>query len=298
MNDFDIYNISKEFTSVRLDRWIKIIYPSFRQNEIEVALRKKKIRVNQKKVKSNYRLQLDDKVFVDFNFKKYKEERKYQYDSFSKKQIENMTIFQDDELLILNKPPGIAVQGGTKIKKNIDDLLKSSFKSIKTRLVHRIDKETSGILIIALNRQIADHLSNLFREKKIIKKYWALNVGSIKKGEGIINKKIKKKNSDIYLEALTEYNNYIKIKDNLNFIIFKPITGRNHQIRIHSKELGIPILGDKRYGNVEDSEKLHLHSRSVEFYHPNGNKMFFEAELPKHMKEKWKKYDLPLEVNI
>ena len=298
MNDFDIYNISKEFTSVRLDRWIKIIYPSFRQNEIEVALRKKKIKVNQKKAKSNYRLQLDDKVFVDFNFKKYKEERKYQYDSFSKKQIENMTIFQDDELLILNKPPGIAVQGGTKIKKNIDDLLKSSFKSIKSRLVHRIDKETSGILIIALNRQIADHLSNLFREKKIIKKYWALNVGNIKKGEGIVNKKIKKKNSDIYLEALTEYNNYIKIKDNLNFIIFKPITGRNHQIRIHSKELGIPILGDKRYGNVEDSEKLHLHSRSVEFYHPNGNKMFFEAELPKHMKEKWKKYDLPLEVNI
>ena len=298
MNDFDIYNISKEFTSVRLDRWIKIIYPSFRQNEIEVALRKKKIKVNQKKAKSNYRLQLDDKVFVDFNFKKYKEERKYQYDSFSKKQIENMTIFQDDELLILNKPPGIAVQGGTKIKKNIDDLLKSSFKSIKTRLVHRIDKETSGILIIALNRQIADYLSNLFREKKIIKKYWAINVGNIKRGEGIINKKIKKKNSDIYYEALTEYNNYIKIKDNLNFIIFKPITGRNHQIRIHSKELGIPILGDKRYGNVEDSEKLHLHSRSVEFYHPNGNKMFFEAELPKHMKEKWKKYDLPLEVNI
>ena len=298
MNDFDIYSISQEFASVRLDRWIKIIYPSFRQNEIEVALRKKKIKVNQKKAKSNYRLQLDDKVFVDFNFKKYKEERKHQYDSFSKKQIENMTIFQDDELLILNKPPDIAVQGGTKIKKNIDDLLKSSFKSIKTRLVHRIDKETSGILIIALNRQIADHLSNLFREKKIIKKYWALNVGSIKKGEGIINKKIKKKNSDSYHEALTEYNNYLKIKDNLNFIIFKPITGRNHQIRIHSKELGIPILGDKRYGNVEDSEKLHLHSRSVEFYHPNGNKMFFEAELPKHMKEKWKKYDLPFEVNI
>jgi len=298
MNDFDIYSISQEFSSVRLDRWIKIIYPSFRQNEIEVALRKKKIKVNQKKAKSNYRLQLDDKVFVDFNFKKYKEERKQQYDSFSKKQIENMTIFQDDELLILNKPPGIAVQGGTKIKKNIDDLLKSSFKSIKSRLVHRIDKETSGILIIALNRQIADHLSNLFREKKIIKKYWALNVGKIKKGEGIINKKIKKKNSDSYYEALTEYNNYLKINDNLNFIIFKPITGRNHQIRIHSKELGIPILGDKRYGNVEDSEKLHLHSRSVEFYHPNGNKMFFEAELPKHMKEKWKKYDLPLEVNI
>ena len=158
--------------------------------------------------------------------------------------------------------------------------------------------DTSGILIIALNRQIADHMSYLFREKKIIKNYWALNVGKLKIGKGTINKEIKKKNSKTYYKALTEYNNYMKINNNLNFIIFKPITGRNHQIRIHSKELGIPILGDKRYGNVEDSEKLHLHSRSVEFYHPNGNKMFFEAELPKHMKEKWKKYDLPYEVNI
>ena len=298
MNDFDVYNISEEYSSVRLDRWIKIIYPTFRQNEIEVALRKKKIKVNQKKVRSNYRLQLDDRVFIDFKYRKLKEEAKRQFHSVSRKEIEKMTIFQDDELLILNKPSGIAVQGGTKIKKNIDDLLKSSFKSMKSRLVHRIDKETSGILIIALNRKIADHLSVLFREKKITKKYWALNVGNIKKGEGIINKKIKKKNSDNYYEALTEYNNYMKISDNLNFIIFKPITGRNHQIRIHSKELGIPILGDKRYGNVDDSEKLHLHSRSVEFYHPNGNKMFFEAELPKHMKEKWKKYDLPFEVNI
>ena len=209
-----------------------------------------------------------------------------------------MIIYQDDELLILNKPPGIAVQGGTKIKKSIDTLLKSSFKSLKTRLVHRLDKDTSGILIIALNRQIADHMSYLFREKEITKNYWALNVGKLKIGKGTINKEIKKKNSKTYYKALTEYNNYMKINNNLNFIIFKPITGRNHQIRIHSKELGIPILGDKRYGNVEDSEKLHLHSRSVEFCHPSGNKMFFEAELPKHMREKWKKYDLPYEVNI
>ena len=209
-----------------------------------------------------------------------------------------MIIYQDDEILILNKPSGIAVQGGTKIKKSIDTLLRSAFKSVKTRLVHRLDKDTSGILIIALNRQIADHMSYLFREKKIIKNYWALNVGKLKKGKGVINKKIKKKNSKTYDKALTEYYNYMIINDNLNFLVFQPITGRNHQIRIHSKELGIPILGDKRYGNVEDDEKLHLHSRSVEFYHPNGSKMFFEAELPKHMKEKWEKYDLPYEVNI
>ena len=296
--NFDVYNVSDEYSNVRLDKWIKIIYSAFRQNDIEIALRKKKIKVNEKKVKSNHRIQIDDQISISREYRKLKEEKKYQFNRNSKKEIDEMIIYQDDEFLILNKPSGIAVQGGTKIKKSIDALLKSSFKSLKTRLVHRLDMDTSGILIIALNRQIADHMSYLFREKKIIKNYWALNVGKIKKGKGTINKKIKKKNSITYYEALTEYNNHMKINNNLNFIIFKPITGRNHQIRIHSKELGIPILGDKRYGNVEDSEKLHLHSRSVEFYHPNGNKMFFEAELPKHMKEKWKKYDLPYEVNI
>ena len=296
--NFDVYNVSDEYSNVRLDKWIKIIYSAFRQNDIEIALRKKKIKVNEKKIKSNHRIQIDDQISISSEYRNLKKEKKYHFNRNSKKEIDEMIIYQDDELLILNKPPGIAVQGGTKIKKSIDTLLKSSFKSLKTRLVHRLDKDTSGILIIALNRQIADHMSYLFREKEITKNYWALNVGKLKIGKGTINKEIKKKNSKTYHEALTEYNNYMKINNNLNFIIFKPITGRNHQIRIHSKELGIPILGDKRYGNVEDSEKLHLHSRSVEFYHPNGNKMFFEAELPKHMREKWKKYDLPYEVNI
>jgi len=296
--NFDVYNVSDEYSNVRLDKWIKIIYSSFRQNDIEIALRKKKIKVNEKKIKSNHRIQIDDQISISSEYRNLKKEKKYHFNRNSKKEIDEMIIYQDDELLILNKPPGIAVQGGTKIKKSIDTLLKSSFKSLKTRLVHRLDKDTSGILIIALNRQIADHMSYLFREKEITKNYWALNVGKLKIGKGTINKEIKKKNSKTYYEALTEYNNYMKINNNLNFIIFKPITGRNHQIRIHSKELGIPILGDKRYGNVEDSEKLHLHSRSVEFCHPNGNKMFFEAELPKHMREKWKKYDLPYEVNI
>ncbi|MFL2820082.1 MAG: RluA family pseudouridine synthase [Alphaproteobacteria bacterium] len=296
--NFDVYNVSDEYSNVRLDKWIKIIYSAFRQNDIEIALRKKKIKVNEKKIKSNHRIQIDDQISISSEYRNLKKEKKYHFNRNSKKEIDEMIIYQDDELLILNKPPGIAVQGGTKIKKSIDTLLKSSFKSLKTRLVHRLDKDTSGILIIALNRQIADHMSYLFREKEITKNYWALNVGKIKIGKGTINKEIKKKNSKTYYKALTEYNNYMKINNNLNFIIFKPITGRNHQIRIHSKELGIPILGDKRYGNLEDSEKLHLHSRSVEFYHPNGNKMFFEAELPKHMREKWKKYDLPYEVNI
>jgi len=250
-------------------------------------------------VKSNYRINTKDKISISSQLRSANVKRKNTYDKSSKDQIDSMLIYSDDELLVLNKPNGIAVQGGTKIKKHIDGLLQSSFKNIDPRLVHRLDKDTSGVLLVALNRKIADYLSYSFREKKIKKYYWAITYGNFNKKRGMIDNKIKKKNSYSYYSALTEYTNYKNINNKMNFMIYKPITGRNHQIRIHSKELGIPILGDKRYGNnTFKDEKLHLHSRSIEFYHPNGKKMYFEAKLPPHMEEKWKKYKLPYDVNL
>ena len=91
----------------------------------------------------------------------------------------------------------------------------------------------------------------------------------------------------------------MNFNDKFNFMIYKPITGRNHQIRIHSYDLGVPILGDKKYGyNLDDNKKLHLHSKSIEFFHPNGKKMYFEADLPPHMQETWNLYNLPYEVKL
>ena len=148
--NFDVYSVSDEYSNVRLDKWIKIIYSSFRQNEIEIALRKKKIKVNEKKIKSNHRIQINDQISISSEYRNLKKEKEYHFDINSKREIDEMTIYQDDEILILNKPSGIAVQGGTKIKKSIDTLLRSSFKSVKTRLVHRLDKDTSGILILSL----------------------------------------------------------------------------------------------------------------------------------------------------
>jgi 23S rRNA pseudouridine955/2504/2580 synthase len=210
-----------------------------------------------------------------------------------------MLIYEDDEILVINKPHGIAVQGGSKINKHIDGLLQSSYKSLQPRLVHRIDKETSGILLVALNRKIADFLSYSFREKKITKYYWAITYGNLSEKSGVIDKRIKRKNSNTYTDALTKYTKYMNFNDKLNFMIYKPITGRNHQIRIHSYDLGVPILGDKKYGyNLDDNKKLHLHSKSIEFFHPNGKKMYFEADLPPHMQETWNLYNLPYEVKL
>ena len=129
---YDNYKVTRDFSDARLDRWIKYHYKKFRQSDIEVALRKKKIRINNKKIKSNYRLQLFDLISIAIEFRSLREEKNKIFSMENKKEINNMIIFQDDELLVLNKPSGIAVQGGTKIKKNIDNLLRTSFKSTET----------------------------------------------------------------------------------------------------------------------------------------------------------------------
>tara|TARA_B100001996_G_scaffold305436_1_gene246515 strand:+ start:435 stop:1334 length:900 start_codon:yes stop_codon:yes gene_type:complete len=299
MNKNDNYIVSNDFSGSRLDRWIKKHYPEISHGDLEVALRKGHIKVNDRKTKSNYRINLSDNISVNSFLRDKKKQIKNSYKKSSKKEIDNMLIYEDDDILVINKPHGIAVQGGTKINKHIDGLLQSSYKSLQPRLVHRIDKETSGILLVALNRKIADFLSYSFRKKKITKYYWAITYGNLSKKSGVIDKRIKRKNSNTYTDALTEYIKYMNFKDKFNFMIYKPITGRNHQIRIHSYDLGVPILGDKKYGyNLDDSKKLHLHSKSIEFLHPNGKKMYFEADLPPHMQETWNLYNLPYEVKL
>ena len=299
MNKNDNYTVSNDFSGSRLDRWIKKHYPEISHGDLEVALRKGHIKVNDRKTKSNYRINLSDNISVNSFLRDKKKQIKNSYKKSSKKEIDNMLIYEDDDILVINKPHGIAVQGGTKINKHIDGLLQSSYKSLQPRLVHRIDKETSGILLVALNRKIADFLSYSFRKKKITKYYWAITYGNLSKKSGVIDKSIKRKNSNTYIDALTEYTKYMNFKDNFNFMIYKPVTGRNHQIRIHSHDLGIPILGDTKYGyNLDDNKKLHLHSKSIEFFHPNGKKMYFEADLPPHMQETWNLYNLPYEVKL
>ncbi len=299
MNANDNYIVSNDFSGSRLDRWIKKHYPDISHSDLEIALRKGDIKVNDSKAKSNYRINLSDKISVSSFLNNKKKPSKNNYKRSSRKEIENMLIYEDDEILVINKPYGIPVQGGSKIKKHIDGLLRSSYTSLQPRLVHRIDRETSGILLVALNRKIADFLSYSFREKKITKFYWAITYGNLSKKAGVIDKRLKRKNSNTYIDALTEYTNYMNFKDKLNFMVYKPITGRNHQIRIHSYDLGVPILGDKKYGyNLDDNKKLHLHSKSIEFIHPNGKKMYFEADLPPHMQETWNLYNLPYEIKL
>ena len=304
MRDFTEYTIDEDFSNTRLDRWFRQYFRGLSHNNLEKYLRKGFIRVNKKKIKSSYRLCKGDTIrispFLNSFFSNNGESIKiYGSEDF----IKRNTLYIDDDLLVINKPYNLAVQGGTGIKRHLDGLLLSAFssKKITPRLVHRLDKETSGVMLIALNRKMASHLSNLFKNKDIYKTYWAITEGSPIKIRGEINFTIEdyeKKESYI---SLTKYNKVLEINDYLSWVVFRPVTGRTHQIRKHASMSNFPIVGDKKYGNKNQKlikfNKLHLHSHSVDFKGLNGEILHFEAPLPEHMMETWIKYNLPLKLD-
>ena len=305
MTDLREHNIDEDFFGARLDRWISHFFSKISHNNLEKLLRKGIIRVNGKKVKSNFRLNEGDILtlpdFLDeLTTSSINNARIPGAANFIKK----ITIFQNNEILILNKPFGLAVQGGTGIESHIDGYLQSAFfnSDFSPRLVHRLDKETSGVLVVALTRKMAVHLSSLFKERKVNKTYWAITDGSPAINKGDINFDIKVGENNDNIDALTRYYKILNLNNKISWIAFRPVTGRTHQIRQHASMSSFPIVGDKKYGRHTKEglmfEKLHLHSQSVDFMNVNGDILHFEASLPKHMEETWKKYNLPLSPNI
>ena len=305
MTDLREYNIEEDFFDVRLDRWVNHFFSKISHNNLEKLLRKGIIRVNGKKVKSNFRLNEGDILTLpSFLDELATNSTNNNHIPGAESFIKKITIFQNNEILILNKPFGLAVQGGTGIESHIDGYLQSAFfnSNFSPRLVHRLDRETSGVLVVALTRKTAVHLSNLFQERKVNKTYWAITDGSPSKDKGDINFDIKIGENKDNLNALTRYYKILNLNDKISWVAFQPVTGRTHQIRQHASMSSFPIVGDKKYGRHTKEgllfKKLHLHSQSVDFMNVNGDILHFEASLPKHMEETWKKYNLPLNPNI
>ena len=304
-------NIKKEDLGIRLDKILLKKFNNLSFIKIQKLIRIGFFKVNNRKVKSNYKIDLDDKIQYSNNSIS---ENKFRKDTSSilikyKKQIADIKkniIFEDNFLLVINKPHGIPVQGGNKVNFNIDLILpvlcenNSSFK-----LVHRIDKNTSGILLIAKSKEAAQSITMLFRENKIKKKYLTVVEGKLKKRIGKITLPITKKKIDglekMFIDpdskekAETSYK-VIDCKKGLSLLEVYPKTGRKHQIRVHLQSINHPILGDNKYNKTNDeykevpSEKMHLHAKEVQFV-LNNNKYFFEASLPNFFKETIKKYN-------
>ena len=274
----------------RLDKWIKINITKIPQSLIEKDLRNGKIKVNKKKVKSSYKLNKLDIIYL-YNVS-YKNLSKPKIKFIPKekviKETEKDIVEDNEDFIVINKKSGLPVQGGTKIKENIINIFSNSqyFLNTKPFIVHRIDKDTSGVMIIAKNRPTAQQITTLFRIRKIHKTYIAISVGSIEKKNYIIDNHLVRYEGkkQIQERAIT---NLEQVDSNKNYTLFKlkPITGRKHQIRKHLVDLNCPIVGDKKYfiDKPSKNNQLMLHAYEIKFI-LNKKKYQFRASLPDYFK--------------
>ncbi len=286
----EVIKIDNSSIGLRIDKWIKIYLSKIPQSLIEKDLRKGKIKVNNKKIKSSYKLKISDKIHL-YNIS-YKNlglpKKKIIPKNIVIKETEKDIIEDNSNFIVINKKSGLPVQGGTKVKENLINILSNSnyFKNSRPYIVHRIDKDTSGVLIIAKNRITAQQLTSLFRIRKIHKTYIALTSGQTDKKKDIIDNNLIRyeKNKKILERAVTHYQ---IIDSNKNYTLFKlkPITGRKHQIRKHLIDLMCPIVGDKKYFIQKSSKNIQLllHAYEIKFI-LNNKKYTFKASIPEYFK--------------
>lgn len=258
-------------------------------------LREKKIKVNNARVDSSYKIRTEDQIEIFADLKKRNQEFK-QKPKISREKIEKFLsaiIYEDENLIAIDKPSGLAVQGGSGVEFSIDDILKATENYKSAQLVHRLDKDTSGVLLIAKNKNAAEFLTQSFKDKIIKKTYLALVNGIVKKREGEIKipllKKFVGKNEKVYPDpagkaAETLYKRLKTFKD-YSLLELQPLTGRTHQLRVHCKEIGHPIINDVKYGSVAVLRKdlcprLCLHALKIEFTDLSGKKILIESKKP------------------
>ena len=279
---------------MRIDRWIKNIIKKIPQSLIEKNLRKGKIKLNGDKVKSSYKIKENDKInFYNLEFKDLKLEKKFKYIPSNDiiKSNEKLIIDNNDNFIVLNKNSGVSVQGGTKSKKNLVDIFSKSkiFNNTKPFSVHRLDKDTSGVFMMAKNRETAQLLTSLFRLRKVHKTYLAICHGELEKNSGVWENELTRfeNNKPIIEKAKTIYKVLDKNSE-ASLVQLKPITGRKHQLRKQLYAIGNPIYGDQKY-KLKHNDKginknLMLHSYKIKFM-INGIKYSYTALLPSYFKK-------------
>ncbi|WP_342268139.1 RluA family pseudouridine synthase [Candidatus Tisiphia endosymbiont of Empis tessellata] len=264
----------------RLDRYLKKLYPSLTQGMVERALRFKQIMVNSCKVAANLRINTGDQIFIEdsLNLEPKKASDKIFSSSaviLAGKLMKDYLVYQDEWFVAINKPVGLATQGGSKISLSIDYALQYlNSQGADLKLVHRLDKDTSGILLIAKNYASSIKLVEAFKEKNIQKTYIAIVLGNLPQHEGEISGMIGKKGGYETVQndeehgklAVTRYKLLRNLNNGLTLVEFTPLTGRMHQLRFHAKMLGCPIIGDTKYGTQEAmalSKEMLLHAKRI-----------------------------------
>ena len=288
------YIVDSTCNDMRIDRWIRLKIGKIPQGLVEKYLRLGKIKLNKKKIKSSHKIKFNDKInLFNINFTEKLVQKKIKFEPSKEiiKSNEEQIIDNNEKFVVLNKSTGISVQGGTKSKKNLVDIFAKSeiFSGTKPYSVHRLDKDTSGVFIMAKSRESAQLLTSLFRLRKVHKTYLAICHGEIFKNSGEWNDDLirydgKKK---IIEKAKTVYR-VIDKNAEASLVELKPITGRKHQLRKQLYAIGNSIFGDKKY-KVSNSDRglnknLMLHSYQIKFI-INDIKHTYTALLPDYFKK-------------
>jgi len=313
--------IAKDDHDIRLDRWFKRHYPALNHVMLEKLLRKGEVRVDGKRAKASDRLSTGQSLRLPPQLESVHSRAAEQRTKAPTKNsqanelgsLEDAVIHMDSSVIVLNKPSGLATQGGSGLTRHVDGMLGSLMfeKQQRPKLVHRLDRDTSGVLVIARTTSVAALLSELLAKRDAQKIYWALVKGVPKQKRGTIKLALAKEGGhgphgrdervvtkDVHDEdakyALTDYVVVDQVGDEYAWIAAKPLTGRTHQIRVHLASLGTPIVGDFKYGAAasrgkgEIADRLHLHARSIDIEHPGEGRLKVTAPLPPHMERSWK----------
>ncbi len=290
----------------RIDRWLRRMFPHLSQGRIEKMCRKGELRVDGGRVKSATRIEAGQEVRIppipDAELTKPAPKRDIVSEADAE-MIRACVIWKDDHIIALNKPPGLPTQGGSKQTRHVDGLAEALKFDLdeKPRLVHRLDKDTRGVLVLARNGAAARKLTAAFRSKQARKLYWAVVVGVPRSPEGIIDLAVAKRHGRGGekvsagvaggKKALTRYRVIDRAGGKAAWVAFEPETGRTHQLRVHAAAMETPILGDGKYGGREAfiagediSRRLHLHAKNLRIPHPAGGILEVSAPLPDHMR--------------
>jgi 23S rRNA pseudouridine955/2504/2580 synthase len=307
MSDVKQISVLDVEDGIRLDKWFKSHYPLLGFGNLQKLMRTGQIRVNGGRVKPGTRLEEGQVVRVPpFSTSKAPTKAYVAPPKISDKdreEIQDSVLFHNDDLIVINKPPGLAVQGGSGTKRHVDgmlDALKFDGKE-RPKLVHRLDKDTSGVLVLARNTKSARYLTELFRGKDIRKLYWALTMGVPNPDDGLIDLRLIKApgkggermvvDEDNGKRARTRYKVLDQAGKSASLLALEPLTGRTHQLRVHlSEALSTPIMGDGKYGGADCvlegggiERKLHLHARRILIPLKNGKTVDVTAPTPKHV---------------
>jgi 23S rRNA pseudouridine955/2504/2580 synthase len=341
MAAIETITVDTDEAGMRLDRWFKTHYPDLSFGHLQKLLRSGQIRVDGGRVKTNSRLEPGQAVRVpplglldpppqsggggprEARWRGQPESgppssplrgdtspaARGKTGGGDAAALKAMTLYEDDDVLVLNKPAGLAVQGGSGLTKHVDAMLEAlrDRKGQKPRLVHRLDRDTSGVLVVAKTRLAASRLAASFRARSTRKIYWALVRGVPKPKQGRVSTwlareegeermRVARHGTDDASHAVSLYSVVETAGQKLTWLSMRPVTGRTHQLRAHAAHIGHPILGDPKYFEAEESwdfpggiqKKLHLHARRIVIPHPaTGKPLDVTAPLPPHMQQSW-----------